>query len=209
MSIASQLRDSVTPALSRSHTVPKLTLYGHTNMSLWQFLQEFCWHAKDFTKLMLMHEKHNWVSYDGLRCPHKWPNVFTMLLPWFYNHFRTSEFEDVLNCVFTGHQFRDSVTPFLAWTPTSAGAVGALTRLVTSVCALQLSVTLLAELHARGRVRTTAELGRGARVYTGDRGRAALGQFSVSTRWKHIIYRSIYPFDSSFWSNIVMIVGYD
>ena len=36
--------------------------------------------SRSLRKLMLMEQKHNWGSYDGLRCVHEWPNLYTKIL---------------------------------------------------------------------------------------------------------------------------------
>ena len=55
-------------------------------------------------------EKHNQGSYDGLRCPHEWPDVFRYV----YDDLTiTLKFEDFLNRVSIWGQFRDGVRPVL------------------------------------------------------------------------------------------------
>ena len=61
-------------------------------------------------KLMLMQEKQNRGSYDGLRFAHEWPSAFTMFLRSLLN-FRTVW--GLLNCVSMRHQFQNSVRPTL------------------------------------------------------------------------------------------------
>ncbi len=53
------------------------------------------------TKLLPKPEKLHRRSYDGLRCPHEWPDVFTI----------RAEFEDFLYRVSIWCQIRDSLTP--------------------------------------------------------------------------------------------------
>ena len=63
-------------------------------------------HAKDFaplTKLLPDPEKDHRRPYDGLRCPHEWPGVFTI----------RAEFENVYHRVSILCQLRDCVTPAL------------------------------------------------------------------------------------------------
>ncbi|KAJ8039189.1 hypothetical protein HOLleu_16827 [Holothuria leucospilota] len=55
---------------------------------------------KPLTKLLPKPEKHR-RSYDGLRCPHECPDVFTI----------RAEFENFLHRVSIWCQLRDSVTP--------------------------------------------------------------------------------------------------
>ena len=55
------------------------------------------------TKLLLKPEKLNRWSYDGFRCPHEWPDVYTI----------RPEFEHFHNRVSIWCQVRDSVTPAL------------------------------------------------------------------------------------------------
>ena len=66
--------------IKRPHTVPKLTPDGPTNMKHRMIFGSIL-AAKDFATLSkLMQEKDNQRSYDGLGCPHEWPDVFTMFL---------------------------------------------------------------------------------------------------------------------------------
>ena len=63
-------------------------------------------HAKDFaplTKLLPEPEKVHRRPYDGLRCPHEWPDVFTI----------RAECENFYHRVSILCQLRDSVTPAL------------------------------------------------------------------------------------------------
>ena len=55
------------------------------------------------TKLLPKPEKLNRWSYDGFRCPHEWPDVYTI----------RPEFEHFHNRVSIWCQVRDSVTPAL------------------------------------------------------------------------------------------------
>ena len=55
------------------------------------------------TKLLPKPEKLNRSSYDGFRCPHEWPDVYTI----------RPEFEHFHNRVSIWCQVRDSVTPAL------------------------------------------------------------------------------------------------
>ena len=55
------------------------------------------------TKLLPEPEKVHQRPYDGLRCPHKWPNVFTI----------RAEFENFYYCVSILCQLWDSVMPAL------------------------------------------------------------------------------------------------
>ena len=57
---------------------PKWTHGNEVLHDLW----EFFWQPKipqRLSKLMLMQEKHNQGSYDGLRCPQECPNVLMIL----------------------------------------------------------------------------------------------------------------------------------
>ena len=70
-----------------------------------------------------MQEKHNWGSYKGLQCPHKWSNVFMNfvwyfydVLRWFirfllgfYDHFWTSGQCDAFTTI--THEFEDFLNP--------------------------------------------------------------------------------------------------
>ena len=55
------------------------------------------------TKLLPEPEKFHRRPYDGLRCPHEWPDVFTI----------RAEFENFYHRVSILCQLRDSVTPVL------------------------------------------------------------------------------------------------
>ena len=57
------------------------------------------------TKLLPKPEKLNRWSYDGFRCPHEWPDVYTI----------RPEFEHFHNRVSIWCQVRDSVTPALGF----------------------------------------------------------------------------------------------
>ena len=57
------------------------------------------------TKLLPEPEKVHRRSYDGLRCPHEWPDVFTI----------RAEFENFFHRVSILWQLRHSVTPALRW----------------------------------------------------------------------------------------------
>ena len=87
----------------------KWTHEFNTKMNLHKVLRKFFGMPKilpPLTKLLPEPEKLHRRSYDGLRCPHEWPDGFTI----------RAEFEHFLYRVSIWCQFRDSVTPALVKT---------------------------------------------------------------------------------------------
>ena len=92
-------RDALTSALQRATWTHKF----NTKMNLRKVSRQFVGMPKmlpALTKLLPEPEKLHRRSYDGLRCPHEWPNVVTI----------RAEFEHFLYRVSIWCQFRDSVT---------------------------------------------------------------------------------------------------
>ena len=89
-----------------SHCPEIVRRWTHKNEASHDLLGIF-WHATYFcppiTNLKLELQKLNWWSYKGLRCPHEWPDVFTI----------RSEFEHFLYRVTICCLFWDLVTPAL------------------------------------------------------------------------------------------------
>ena len=104
-------------------TVPKCIPDGHTNMKHRMIFKKFFWHPNiswRLPKLLLMQEKHNWWSYDGLGCHDEWSDGLTHFLRCFYSHFWTwgqcedyttiiPKFENFLIRVSICGQIKDSV----------------------------------------------------------------------------------------------------
>ena len=70
-------QDALTMALRRA----KWTHEFNTKMTLREVLRQFFCMPKilpSLTKLLPESEKLNRRSYDGLRCAHEWPDVFTI-----------------------------------------------------------------------------------------------------------------------------------
>ena len=93
-------QDAFTMALRRA----KWTHEFNTKMNLRKVLRQFFGMPKilpPLTKLLPEPVKLHRRSYDGLRCPHEWPDGFTIRAEFEHFHYRVS-----IWC-----QFRDSVTP--------------------------------------------------------------------------------------------------
>ena len=84
------------------HTVPKLTPDGHTNVEIC-ISREVGPELGQKPKTSTMPEKLHRRLYDGLRCTHELPDVFTI----------RAESENFLHRVSIFAQLRDSVTPAL------------------------------------------------------------------------------------------------
>ena len=92
-------QDALTMALRRA----KWTHEFNTKMNLRKVFRQFFGMPKILqllTKLVPEPEKLHRRSYDGLRCPHEWPDVFTI----------SAELEHFLHRVSIWCQLRDSVT---------------------------------------------------------------------------------------------------
>ena len=95
-------RDAFTMASRRA----RWTHEFNTKTHLREAFREFFYMPKilaPLTKLLPEPKKVHRRLYDGLRCPHEWPDVFTI----------RAEYENFYHCVFILCQLRDSVTPAL------------------------------------------------------------------------------------------------
>ena len=78
--------------MEASHWTEVDPLWTYINVSIWQLFREFVGMQKISRRVpqfMPIKEKQNQSSHDGLQCPYQWPDVFTMFLQCFYDHFQT------------------------------------------------------------------------------------------------------------------------